>query len=318
MHKALITGITGQTGSYLAQEFSEIGWEVHGLSTGALPHGKMPGVYLHELDLLDRAATQKKIHEILPDVVINLAAVSSVSTSWENPLLTFDTNVMPVVNILDTISKIEIERFHKISFIQASSSEIFGLSTCVPIVEQSKLSPSNPYGASKAAAHVITNSYKASGINASNAILFNHESPRRPETFVTRKITKGVARISKGLQDKIMLGDITVSRDWGWAPDYAHALRLMAESPNPRDYVIATGEAHTIEEFVQIAFGCIGISDWNKYVEIDPTLIRKTESKIVVGNAELIRNDLGWKPRVLFPEMIKRMVLADLEQINQE
>lgn len=317
MQKVLITGIFGQTGSYLAQEFSKIGWEVHGLSSVKRPHYLLREANIHELDLLDRDGIRKIIIELNPNVVVNLAAISSVANSWKNPQLTLDTNISPVLNILETISEIQAKSTRSIIFIQASSSEIYGLFSDNPISEESKISPINPYGASKAAAHLITNSYKSCGLHASNAILFNHESPRRPETFVTRKITKGVARISMGLQDKISLGDITVARDWGWAPDYAHALRLMAENSIPKDYVIASGETHTLKEFVQMAFEQVGIFNWQDYVEIDSNLIRKTESKIVRGNSDSIRKDLGWEPKVHFKEIISKMVLSDLEQISQ-
>lgn len=312
----LISGISGQTGSYLAEEMVSAGWEVHGISNAVSPKQLPTNSEIHVFDIKDSIQLQKLVLELEPDAVVNLAAISSVSESWKFPVLTSQTNVIPVAALLDAVSTIHERRKKPIRFIQASSSEIFGANAENPISETSAINPTNPYGSSKAGAHLLTSSYRQSGIHAANAILFNHESPRRPETFVTRKITKAAAKISLGLQQTLTLGDISIQRDWGWAPDYSHALRLMLEDGSPHDYVISTGISHSIKEFVEIAFETVGISNWEKFVSSDESLIRKTENPAVVGNSEKILASLGWQPTINFEQIVKNMTISDLEQIK--
>jgi GDPmannose 4,6-dehydratase len=309
---ALITGISGQTGSYLAELLAERGWILHGVGAGPKENPIPPETTFHKVNLLDSAGLGGLVREISPDVVVNLAAVSSVAQSWKEPELTARVNGLAVATLLDSVSQLSEEQGRIVKFIQASSGEMFSLSGEVPQNEFTRLAPSNPYGASKAYAHLLTQTYRARGILASSCILYNHESPRRPEAFVTRKITSSVARIAAGLQDKLVLGALDVKRDWGWAPDYAEAIFLMMSSPESGDYVVATGESHTVRDFVEKAFMAAGILDWENLVETDESFIRPTDSPELKGDASKIREELGWKPTRDFSAIVSKMVAHDL------
>lgn len=312
MTVALLTGIGGQTGSYLCEELIASGWDVHGISNSSTAVSSSHAETIHYLDIREEIELHNLVMDLAPDAVVNLAAISSVAQSWKEPVLTVSTNVLPVSTILNSLSILQKDKSQQIRFIQASSSEIFGKGAELPITESSPINPSNPYGASKAAAHLLTTSYRTNGLNASNAILFNHESPRRPENFVTRKISLSVAKISLGLQEKLVLGDSSIKRDWGWAPDYAHAIKMMIDSAHAEDYVIATGKSHSIENFVEKAFGVVGIHNWEDYVEFDSSLFRNSDADDVIGSSEKIQSELGWKPSITFSQIVEEMVKSDL------
>lgn len=314
MPTALITGAGGQTGSYLCDLLRESGWNVHATflrvggeeSIGAEVHGLTP----HSLDITDTNALLDIIRVTEPDVIFNLAGISSVWQSWQNPALTMATNVTPVAAVLgflsssDSISK-------QVKLIQASSAEIYGNSPSLPFTEKTHINPINPYGISKATSHELVSTYRRTGIFASNAILFNHESPRRPDTFVTRKITSSVARIAAGKQEYIELASLDIRRDWGWAPDYAHALFLMAQSEKPDDYVIATGRSHSLRTFLERAFYHAGVIDWEDRVLISTDSQRPVDTKDQAGDPAKIRSELGWDVTKDFDQIIKEMVVAD-------
>ena len=273
---------------------------------------------MHVLDIRNSVQLRQTIEEVSPTAVVNLAAISSVAQSWKYPVLTSEVNALPVAVMLDAISSLTDSTQKPIHFVQASSAEMFGSSATAPQSELTLIHPTNPYGASKAYGHLLVGAYRAAGIKASSAILFNHESPRRPETFVTRKITASVARISLGLQEEITLGNIHVRRDWGWAPDYAHALSLMMNASEPDDYIIATGQSHTIEEFVAFAFNAVGINDWHNFVKIDDSLLRPTETQEVRGDWSKIQSRLGWKPQKTFEEIVSSMVASDIQILLEQ
>jgi GDPmannose 4,6-dehydratase len=311
---ALITGISGQTGSYLAETLFGRGWELHGLvraddpaSTTGLP----AGATAHVGDLSEPESLRDIVEAVDPDSVINLAALSSVAQSWKEPLPTARINGLAVAVLLDAVLR-QSERAGKpISFVQASSAEIFGSPSVAPQNENTPVAPLNPYGAAKAYAHHLTAVYRALGVAASSCILYNHESPRRPDTFVTRKITSGVARIEAGLQDRLTLGDLSVRRDWGWAPDYANAIAEVATGRMPDNYVIATGESHSIAEFVAAAFLAIGVTDWESYVTVDSALVRPTDALDLRGDSSRMRERFGWKPTKTFESIVAAMVEHD-------
>ncbi|MDQ1610041.1 MAG: GDPmannose 4,6-dehydratase [Microbacteriaceae bacterium] len=311
---ALITGITGQTGSYLAETLLRRGWELHGLIraedaavAASLPAGATP----HVGDLSEPESLRDIVEAVGPDSVINLAALSSVAQSWKEPLLTARINGLAVAALLDVVLRRSELTGKAISFVQASSAEIFGSPSIAPQNESTPVAPLNPYGAAKAYAHHLTAVYRALGAAASSCILYNHESPRRPETFVTRKITAGVARIEAGLQDRLTLGDLSVRRDWGWAPDYANAIAEVAAGNQPDNYVIATGESHSIAEFVAAAFSAIGVTDWESYVTVDPALIRPADAPDLRGDSSRMRERFGWKPTKTFESIVAAMVEHD-------
>jgi GDPmannose 4,6-dehydratase len=311
---ALITGITGQTGSYLAEILAERGWVLHGLireddavSGTALPGSARPVV----ADLADRGSVKAAIADVEPDSIINLAALSSVALSWKEPLATAEVNGLSVAAILDAAHELQQRADKRVVFVQASSAEIFGAPVVSPQNEQTPVAPLNPYGASKAYAHHLTSVYRALGVAASSCILYNHESPRRPESFVTRKITAGVSRIEAGLQERLVLGDLTVRRDWGWAPDYAAAIAAVASGDHPDSYVVATGESHSIADFVSAAFATIGVSDWRSYVTVDQSLIRPADAPDLRGDSTRIRERFGWRPSMSFGAIVRAMVEND-------
>jgi len=319
--KALITGITGQDGSYLAELLLSKGYEVHGIirrastfNTGRLegvytdPHALRARLHLHYGDLSDASALARLIGRIHPAEVYNLAAQSHVRVSFDSPEYTTDITATGTVRLLEAIRETGLRP----RFYQASSSEIFGRAQETPQTERTPFHPRSPYGCAKLFAHWITVNYReAYGLHASNGIMFNHESPRRGETFVTRKITRAVAHIQAGLQDKLYLGNLEAKRDWGYAKEYVEAMWLMLQQETPDDYVIATGETHSIREFLEAAFGGAGL-DWQKHVEIDPHYYRPTEVDVLVGDASKAKRVLGWEAQTRFPQLVKLMVEADI------
>lgn len=315
MKKALITGITGQDGSYLAELLLEKGYEVHGIirrassiNTKRIDH-IFPRLNIHFGDLADGSALTRIVNKVQPDEVYNLGAQSHVRVSFDVPEFTADVTATGTVRLLEAIR----DAGCKSRFYQASSSEMFGLVQEVPQKETTPFYPRSPYGCAKVFSHWLTVNYRESyDMHASNGILFNHESPRRGETFVTRKITKAVAAILTGKQDKLFLGNLDAKRDWGFAGDYVEAMWLMLQQDKPDDYVIATNETHTVQEFLEIAFGLAEL-DWRKHVEIDPRLFRPAEVELLLGDSSKARAKLGWQPKVGFHQLVKMMVLADLD-----
>lgn len=327
MKKALITGITGQDGSYLAELLLEKGYEVHGIirrastfNTGRInhlykdPHLSGVRLILHYGDLSDSTNLIKLLYRIQPDEVYHLGAQSHVRVSFDIPEYTGDVTGLGTVRILEAIRETGL----KSKFYQASSSEMFGKVLEVPQRETTPFYPRSPYGAAKVYAYWVTVNYRESyGMFACNGILFNHESPRRGETFVTRKITRAVARIKAGLQDKVYLGNLDAKRDWGYAKEYVEAMWRMLQAPEPDDYVIATGETHSVREFLEEAFGYVGL-DWQQHVGIDPRYYRPAEVDLLVGDASKAREKLGWEPKVTFKELVRLMVDADIEALEAE
>lgn len=303
MTRALITGVTGQDGTYLAELLLASGAEVHGVAL----NGSVDGVQLHELDLAEPGIGQL-VRQLKPDAVFNLAAVSSVYRSWQQPELTARVNGLAVAELLAAVQELPDCRF-----VQASSAEIFGMPEQSPQDESTPIRPSSPYGAAKAYAHGLVGVYRTAGMHASSCILYNHESPRRPETFVTRKITAAAARISLGQQERLSLGNLAARRDWGWAPDYADALLRASRAETPGDYIIATGVTHSVEDFVRLAFERAGIADWRAVVDLDESLLRAGDAAEQRGDASLAREVLGWEPTLDFEGIVAAMVDADLE-----
>ncbi len=318
MPKALITGITGQDASYLAEFLLEKGYEVYGTTrrSSTVNNERIKHIEdrIHILsgDLLDQSSLVSALQVSQPDEVYNLAAQSFVKASWDQPVLTGEFTAIGVTRILEAIRNVN----PKIKFYQASSSEMFGKVVEVPQKETTRFYPRSPYGVAKVYGHYITLNYRESfDMFACSGILFNHESPRRGLEFVTRKISHAVARISLGKQDKLELGNLDAKRDWGFAGDYVEAMWMMLQQDKPDDYVVATGEAHSVQEFVEIAFSFVGISDWQKYVvsNVDAHL-RPAEVDHLIGDATKARNELGWTPKTSFRELVEMMVKSDLER----
>ena len=322
---ALITGITGQDGSYLAELLLEKGYHVYGISrrastfnTGRLeaiysgPQDYTRRLFLEYGDMSDASGLARLVTKIKPNEVYNLAAQSHVRVSFDSPEYTADVTGTGTVRLLEAIRQSGVNP----RFYQASSSEMFGLVQEVPQKETTPFYPRSPYGAAKVYSHWITVNYRESyQMHASNGILFNHESPRRGETFVTRKITRAVAQIKAGLQDKLFLGNLDSKRDWGYAKEYVEAMWLMLQQDKPDDYVIATNETHSIREFLEIAFSRVGL-DWQKYVEIDPRYYRPAEVELLIGDASKAKRQLNWEPKVKFKELTELMVDADLKLLE--
>jgi GDPmannose 4,6-dehydratase len=317
MKKALITGITGQDGSYLAELLLSKGYKVYGLTrrTSTINNERIKHiedkVEFLQGDLLDQSSLTEAVLQSQPDEVYNLAAQSFVKTSWNQPVLTGEFTALGVTRMLEALRSAS----PKSKFYQASSSEMFGKVTEIPQKETTRFYPRSPYGVAKAYGHYITLNYRESyDIFACSGILFNHESPRRGLEFVTRKITNAVARIKLGTQEKLELGNLEAKRDWGFAGDYVEAMWLMLQQEKPEDFVIATGEAHSVREFVQLAFEVVGITDWEKYVISDkPEHLRPAEVDHLIGDYSKAEKILGWKPKTSFKELIEMMVKADLE-----
>lgn len=314
MPRALITGISGQTGSYLAEEFVAAGWDVSGIVRDADEvDAPLPGVghaaALIQADFLSRGSVEDALDAAQPDVIVNLAALSSVGQSWDDP------EQVAVINAVRAGTFLDYAKRTGARVVQASSAEIFGDAAAAPQNEATPIAPVNPYGASKAYAHLLVGAYRANGVDATSLILYNHESPRRPVTFVTRKITDGVARIKLGLAETLTLGTLDTRRDWGWAPDYAHAIALAATGP-AGDYVIATGETHSVRDFVAAAFSAVGVEDWQDRVVTDPAFSRTRDAALQQGDARRAREVLGWAPTVGFDEIVRRMVEHDLAVLS--
>jgi len=316
--RALITGITGQDGAYLAEFLLGRGYEVHGMVRRASTENferiahLQDRITLHQADLLDQLSIITIIREVQPREVYNLAAQSFVPTSWLQPLLTGEFTALGVTRMLEAIRLVDAD----IRFYQASSSEMFGHAQQEPQNEQTPFYPRSPYGVAKVYGHWITVNYRESyGIFASSGILFNHESPLRGKEFVTRKITDAVARIKCGRHDKLKLGNLEAMRDWGFAGDYVQAMWMMLQQERPDDYVVATGEKHSVREFVELAFGCADL-DWHDYVEVDPKLFRPAEVNTLRGDSSKARAELGWVPTVDFPGLVRMMVEGDLSRVS--
>jgi GDPmannose 4,6-dehydratase len=346
--KALITGITGQDGSYLAEFLLKKGYEVHGVirrsssfNTGRIDkiyedfHDK-PDLRLHYGDLSDSSSISKIIFLIEPDEVYNLAAQSHVRVSFDIPEYTSDVVALGTLRVLEAIRDLQMRTGKKVKFYQASSSELYGKVNEIPQNEKTKFNPRSPYGCAKAFAFYITKNYReAYNIFACNGILFNHESPRRGETFVTRKITRGIARIKAKIEKKIYLGNLDAKRDWGFAGDYVEGMWLIMQQNSPDDYVIATGDTHSVREFLEMAFRMAGVhirSNGKKgveekytnietgdvVVEIDSKYFRPAEVDILQGDASKAQKILGWKPKTKFPELVEMMVKSDISQLSEE
>ena len=326
LKKALITGITGQDGSYLAELLLAKGYEVHGIirrastfNTGRIdhlykdPHINGVKLFLHYGDIADSTNLIKLIYRIQPDEVYHLAAQSHVRVSFDIPEYTGDVTALSTSRILEAIRETGV----KSKFYQASSSEMFGKVHEVPQRETTPFHPRSPYGVAKVYAHWATVNYRESyDLFACCGILFNHESPRRGETFVTRKITRAVARIKAGQQKKLYLGNLDAKRDWGYAKEYVEAMWAMLQQDKPEDYVIATGETHSVKEFLSEAFSYVNL-DWRDYVELDPKYLRPAEVDLLIGDSTKAKQELGWEPKVTFNELVRLMVDADVATVNQ-
>ncbi len=318
--RALITGITGQDGSYLAELLLEKGYEVYGVvrrsSTEKFERieGIRDRLHLMHADLLDQSSLNRALAEAQPDEVYNLAAQSFVPTSWSEPVLTAQFTALGVTRILEALRQSAPEA----RFYQASSSEMFGQVRESPQTEKTPFYPRSPYGVAKVYGHWITVNYRESyNLYACSGILFNHESPRRGPEFVTRKITLAAAAIKLGLQKELKLGNLDARRDWGYAGDYVRAMWLMLQAEQPSDYVISTGETHTVRECCQVAFGAMDL-DWEAFVQVDPAFLRPAEVEFLMGDAALAERELGWEPEVSFDELIRQMVEADRDLLRHQ
>ncbi|NJN29870.1 MAG: GDP-mannose 4,6-dehydratase [Synechococcales cyanobacterium RM1_1_8] len=328
--RALITGITGQDGSYLSELLLEKGYEVHGIirrtstfNTDRIdhmyvdPHKEDANLFLHYGDLTDGTTLRRIIEDVEPQEIYNLGAQSHVRVSFDAPEYTSDCVGMGALRILEAIRDYQQRTGNEVRFYQAGSSEMYGKVLAVPQSEETPFYPRSPYACAKVFAHWQTVNYRESyDLFACNGILFNHESPRRGETFVTRKITRAVARIVAGTQDKIYMGNLDAKRDWGYAKDYVEAMWLMLQQEKPDDYVVATGETHSVKEFLEIAFGHVNL-DWNDYVAFDQRYLRPTEVDLLIGDPRKAQQQLNWKTSVTFPELVQKMVDADLQALGQ-
>ena len=329
MKKALVTGITGQDGSYLAELLLEKGYEVHGIirrastfNTSRLDHlYKDPLVddtklYLHYGDLADSVQLVKLLYELQPDEIYNLGAQSHVRVSFDVPEYTSDVTALGATRILESLREAGLVK--KARYYQASSSEMFGKVQEVPQTEKTPFWPRSPYACAKLYAHWLTINFRESyGLHASSGILFNHESPRRGETFVTRKITRAATRIKLGLQEKLILGNLDAKRDWGYAKEYVEAMWLMLQQDEPDDYVIATNETHSVKEFLEEVFSYLEL-DWQKYVGFDKKYERPAEVELLIGDATKAKTQLGWEPKVTFAELARIMTDADMKIAERE
>ncbi len=321
MPRALITGITGQDGLYLSELLLDKGYEVYGLIRGQnnpkyeLVEKTVPGVKLLTGDLTDFSSLIRALDISQPDEIYNLGAISFVAYSWENAQLTSDVTGKGVLNVLEATRLWAGDDLGKVRFYQASSSEMFGKVQEVPQRESTLLWPRSPYGVAKVFGHYMTINYRESyGMHASSGILFNHESPRRGPEFVTRKVSLAVARIALGLQGEIVLGNLDAKRDWGFAGDYVDAMWRMLQQPEADDYVVSTGDTHSIEELLEVAFAAAGVEDWSRYVRQDERFMRPAEVDLLVGDSSKARERLGWEPKVSFRELVAMMVENDLAE----
>ena len=323
--RALVTGITGQDGLYLSELLLAKGYEVYGLVRGQnnpkieLVQRLVPQVRLLTGDLTDLSSLMRAMASSRPDEVYNLGAISFVAYSWENAHLTTEVTAKGVLNMLEAVRLYSGDDPAKVRFYQASSSEMFGRVQEVPQRENTLLWPRSPYGVAKVFGHYMTINYRESyGMHASSGILFNHESPRRGLEFVTRKVSRAVARISLGLQDHVALGNLEARRDWGFAGDYVEAMWLMLQQDEARDYVVATGETRSIRDLLDLAFACIGVDDWSDHVREDPRFLRPAEVDLLVGDPTLARTRLGWQAKTRFEDLVASMVAHDLDEQRQQ
>jgi len=321
MPSALITGITGQDGSYLTEFLLGKGYRVYGLVRRTSTfnderiHHLLDDIEIIDADLLDQLSLISALRQARPDEVYNLAAMSFVATSFQQPVATGEYTALSVARMLEAVRLAD----WPIRFYQASTSEMFGKVQTAPQNERTPFYPRSPYGVAKLYGHWITVNFRESyDMFACSGILFNHESPRRSIEFVTRKISHGVARIKLGLQDKLVLGNLDAQRDWGFAGDYVEAMWQMLQQNMPDDYVIATGVTHSVRDFVTAAFACVGINDWASYVEVDPRYLRPAEVDRLIGDASKARQQFGWRPKVTFEELVRMMVESDLGRISRE
>ncbi len=310
---ALITGVAGQDGSYLSEALVAQGWSVHGVAKPG-PAETVENVTMHSCDLSEPYAAAELVAATDPDFVFHLAGISSVWQSWNDPGLTTRINGVIAASLLDACYSHQESSGKRVMVINASSAEIFAGSGVPLQNEDTPIAPTSPYGASKVLAHNLVQMYRSRGLEATNAILYNHESPRRPDTFVTRKITKAAAGIARGTQNMLQLGSLSAERDWGWAPDYVGALVKMAEYGKGEDFVIATGQAHTVADFVTAALSAVGIDDWQNYVRADPNLLRPADPARMVGDASKAQELLGWAPSMRFEDIVQEMVEFDMTE----
>ncbi|MEO7446789.1 MAG: GDP-mannose 4,6-dehydratase [Humibacillus sp.] len=317
MSRAFITGVAGQDGSYLADDLVAAGWEVHGLvrAVDDLRHVP-PEVLVHVGDLTDGEGTRTLLHDVAPHHVYNLAGVSSVAQSWAHPVETARSSGIAAVELMYAARDLQETTGVDVRFVQASSSEVFGEPGESPQTERTPVQPVNPYGAAKAFAHLSAGILRSQGLHCSSLILFNHESPRRPQNFVSRKICSAAARIARGSAETLELGNIDAVRDWGWAPDHVRALRLAAEAAAPADVVVATGVGHSVSDLVAAAFAHVGIDDWTQRVRVDESLVRVADAPAAVGDPALALAHLGWRPTVSFEQLVVHMVDAELALID--
>lgn len=331
MARALVTGVTGQDGSYLTEFLLGKGYDVHGIirrsslfSTGRIdhlyrdPHDPERRLILHYGDLTDGSGLRKILEAVQPDEVYNLGAQSHVMVSFEQPEYTADVNALGTLRLLEAVRDFQQRTGKRVRYYQAGSSEMFGLAAEIPQRETTPFHPRSPYGVAKVFSHWQTSNYRdAYGLFAVNGILFNHESPRRGETFVTRKITRAATRIKLGLQARLFLGNLDALRDWGFAGDYVAAMWMMLRQERPADYVIATGESHSVREFCERAFGLLEL-DWQDFVVSDPRYFRPTDVPLLQGDASRAERELGWQPQIRFAEVVRMMVESDLDLARRE
>ena len=313
MTRSLVTGIGGQDGGYLAERLLADGTEVHGLVRGdGRPPSVPEAVVLHRGDVTDAAAVRRLLLDLEPDEVYHLAAISSVARSWQEPEAVRRVNADAAVDLMASTYAVMEAVGRPVHLVQASSAEVFGSPTAAPQDESTPLAPRNPYGEAKAVAHRAVATWRARGLPAVSAVLYNHESPRRPPAFVSRKITSTVAAIARGEADELVLGNLDARRDWGWAPDHVDAMVRAARHGVAQDYVVATGESHAVREVVATAFAHAGIHDWQRHVRVDPSLVRPTDAADLRGDSSRARRDLGWRPTRSMAEVVAAMVDADL------
>lgn len=316
MRRALVTGVTGQDGGYLADRLLAAGYAVHGLVRPGDLAPLDPRVVAEPGDLADDPGLAALVARLRPDVVVNLGGITSVAQSWTDPLLTARVTGLAVAELLAAAWALHAAG-HPVRFLQAGSAEAFGEAAEVPQHESTPLRPVSPYGAAKAYAQQVTAVYRRRGLPASTVILYGHESPRRPPSFVARKITAGVAAIARGQADELTLGNLDATRDWGWAPDFVDAMVRVLESDRPDDYVVSTGQAHTVGDFAAAAFAVAGLGDGSGYLRRDPALTRPADGAVQIGDATRIRTRLGWAPTRSFEAVVAAMVAADLERLDQ-
>jgi GDPmannose 4,6-dehydratase len=317
MTRAFVTGATGQDGSYLCEELLASGVEVHALhhapsSPSLAGQAWAEDVVWHDGDLTDAAAVTALVAEVEAEEIYHLAGSTSVAASWNDPIGTSDLTGMGALTVFEAAWRLQERSGHAVRVVQASSAEIFGSPEHSPQTEATPIRPASPYGAAKAFAHHLAGVYRGRGLGVATTILYNHESPRRPVSFVTRKITAGVAAIARGEATELVLGNLDARRDWGWAPDYVHAMVLANQAPLADDFVIATGVAHTVGDFVAAAFAAAGIEEWQGLVRTDPAFVRPVDPAAQVGDASHARATLGWSPTLSFADVVAAMVAADL------